>query len=369
MVVSAAKLEANRRNAQKSTGPRTEEGKKRSSLNAVTLGLRAETLILLDEDPLALADRKEAWRASLLPRDDVERSAVDDAVEYAWLRDRARRAQAARLATNIANAGVDQAKREADEVLRLGHKLFSDNRGPLAAYPHVDIEKDFSNKRVSHSDLVDDPEDPQRLVLHLQATAAGCQWMLDQWSELRSILAEGLSWQSADKLKAVRLLGRHPIEAADDRNVLMIFLACQTMEGQPITVIPEIWKELRDHERKPYARRLAGRGIDRLAPEVQRPGARSCWTSSSVSRRRSNSRPPHIAAVPRSSTPWPRTAFSLMRAPKANACAVSSSPAVVVSGVRWTRCARFARPRKVRCQWSVVRCQSPMPRPKRSTSA
>ena len=46
----------------------------------------------------------------------------------------------------------------------------------------------------------------------------------------------------------------------------MIFLACQTMEGQPITVIPEIWKELRDHERKPYAQRLAGRGIDRLAP-------------------------------------------------------------------------------------------------------
>ena len=137
MVVSAAKLEANRRNAQKSTGPRTEEGKKRSSLNAVTLGLRAETLVLLDEDPQGLADRKEAWRASLLPQDDVERNAVDDAVEYGWLRDRARRAQAARLATHIANAGVDQAKREADEALRLGHKLFSDNRGPLAAYPHV----------------------------------------------------------------------------------------------------------------------------------------------------------------------------------------------------------------------------------------
>ena len=37
-----------------------------------------------------------------------------------------------------------------------------------------------------------------------------------------------------------------------------------------------------------------------------------------MSRRRSNSRPPHIATVPRSSTPWPRTAFSLMRVPKAN---------------------------------------------------
>ena len=59
-------------------------------------------------------------------------------------------------------------------------------------------------------------------MLLLQATAGGCQWMLDRWSELTSILEEGLDWQSADKLKAVRLLGRHPIEAVDDRNVLMI---------------------------------------------------------------------------------------------------------------------------------------------------
>jgi hypothetical protein len=49
--------------------------------------------------------------------------------------------------------------------------------------------------------------------------------MLDRWwSDLRSILEEGLDWQSADKLKAIRLLGRHPIESVDDRNVLMVFV-------------------------------------------------------------------------------------------------------------------------------------------------
>ncbi len=270
MVVSAAKLEANRRNAARSCGPRTEAGKSVSKLNAVKHGMRAATLVLLDEDAQALDDRKADWAASLMPRGAAEQRIVDDAVEYTWLRDRARRAQEARLATNIVNAGVDEAIREADEVLRLGQKLFWDNRGPLANYPHYDMQEDGNPEcvpLVSESDLAADPEDPQRLVLHLQATAGGCQWMLDRWSELRSILEEGLNWQSADKLKAVRLLGRHPIEAVDDRNVLMIFIACQAIESRTGIEIPEIWNELREYERKPYAQRLIGRGIEKLRPK------------------------------------------------------------------------------------------------------
>src|SRR5271154_2187746 len=180
MTVSAAKLEANRRNSQRSCGPRTEVGKSRSKLNAVKHGMRAATLVLLDEDPEALEDRRAEWAASLLPRGAAEQRIVDDAVEYTWLRDRARRAQEARIATNIVKAGVDENIREADEVLRLGQKLFADNRGPLANYPHYDREEDGHPEcvpLVSQSDIVDgDPEDPQRLVLHLQATAGGCQW-------------------------------------------------------------------------------------------------------------------------------------------------------------------------------------------------
>ena len=245
-------------------------GNRVSKLNAVKHGMRAATLVLLDEDAEALEDRKADWAASLMPRGAAEQRIVDDAVEYSWLRDRARRAQEARLATNIVNAGVDEAIREADEVLRLGQKLFADNRGRLANYPHYDMEKDEFPEcvpLVSQSDLLDDPEDPQRLVLHLQATAGGCQWMLDRWSELRSILEEGLDWQSADKLKAVRLFGRHPIEAVDDRNVLMIFAACQAIESQPCIPIPEIWNELREYERMPYAQRLIGREIEKLRPK------------------------------------------------------------------------------------------------------
>ena len=50
MVVSAAKLEANRRNAERSTGPRSQEGKSRSRLNALTHGMTAESAIVPGED-------------------------------------------------------------------------------------------------------------------------------------------------------------------------------------------------------------------------------------------------------------------------------------------------------------------------------
>ena len=95
MVVSTAKLEANRRNSQKSTGPRTEDGKKRSSLNAVTHGVTARTVLLPGEDAAALAARQQHLIDSFQPRSLVELALVEGMAGDIWRSDRAERADEA----------------------------------------------------------------------------------------------------------------------------------------------------------------------------------------------------------------------------------------------------------------------------------
>ena len=70
---SARQIEANRRNALRSTGPRTPEGKHASRLNAFKHGLRAEAMVIPgQEDPAELdailRDLREDWQPEVIPR-------------------------------------------------------------------------------------------------------------------------------------------------------------------------------------------------------------------------------------------------------------------------------------------------------------
>ena len=71
-MTSFRQIEANRRNACKSTGPTTEEGKQRSRCNAVRHGLTAETVIGALED----AEDYKAFEASIIADYDAQ-SAVE----------------------------------------------------------------------------------------------------------------------------------------------------------------------------------------------------------------------------------------------------------------------------------------------------
>lgn len=85
-------LAANRRNASKSTGPRTPEGKAAVARNRLTHGLVARGFLPL-EDPADLAGLRESLRAELAPVGTLETALVDRAAEILFRLRRAGRAE------------------------------------------------------------------------------------------------------------------------------------------------------------------------------------------------------------------------------------------------------------------------------------
>src|SRR5262249_35093784 len=67
VMASLRQINANRANAQRSTGPRTDEGKAASRANALKHGLAGQGLCLPDEMAEAAAERTRQWHSSLKP--------------------------------------------------------------------------------------------------------------------------------------------------------------------------------------------------------------------------------------------------------------------------------------------------------------
>jgi hypothetical protein len=270
-MASAAQIEANRRNSQNSTGPRTQEGRNKSRFNAVKHGFRADKAILPGEDPAVLQERLDHWTADLQPRNSVEQYLVDRGVRLSWQLDRVTRAQDARTTTQIVEGGIEEAELRAEEILEIGKRLFWDNRGPINFYPHRPVREVSSYgdsvPRTSFCESPDDPDQPALLVRRLQSSAAGCQWMLDRWDELGTLVECDLAWLSPDKLKAIRLLGMQPIDAVDDLDVARIFLACYVIRGSTGDPFLEILHELYTREEMIFRSQLAARKLTMFLPK------------------------------------------------------------------------------------------------------
>ena len=95
--VSDRKRAANLANAQKSTGPRTLEGKAHSSWNAMTHGLLSRRLLLPDETFEQLTAFADAWRAQLAPATPVEEFWLHAIITTAWRLQRGANLEAAYL--------------------------------------------------------------------------------------------------------------------------------------------------------------------------------------------------------------------------------------------------------------------------------
>jgi len=92
-MTSQAQINANRLNAQKSTGPRTQEGKRTVSQNAVKHGLFAREAVIKCEDPAEYELHREAVLDELRPVGAVESMLAERIVSLSWRLQRVERMQ------------------------------------------------------------------------------------------------------------------------------------------------------------------------------------------------------------------------------------------------------------------------------------
>ena len=183
-------IEANRRNAALSTGPRTEAGKARSRANAVSHGLAAEHPEIDAEaaPSAAFVERRAKWAAEVRPSGEVAGWALDGAV--------------------AASLRIDSCGRAMDDLVartrQRAHLCWEEDRAVEAAEAFARLARN-----------------PILAARQLRTIPAGALLLIDAWVALGQAL-RSRDWTEAEASRALDLLGfdhdlREGLTAIDPR--------------------------------------------------------------------------------------------------------------------------------------------------------
>lgn len=125
-MATEAQIAANRRNAQLSTGPRTEEGKARAARSSLRHGLTAADLVLFDESEEGFDEFHTGVSRDLEPVGSVECALVERIAFLAWRIRRAGRAEAALINAEAQRRKEQVTTQSPKGMLRIDASLFFD---------------------------------------------------------------------------------------------------------------------------------------------------------------------------------------------------------------------------------------------------
>ena len=160
-MTSQARIDANRKNALLSTGPRTAEGKERTRLNGLKHGLRSDEVVLPTEDRDAFDSHLAAWMDDWKPPTETRRFLVERAAVSAW-----------KLKRCLRNEKVRISSRTAAAVAEVNRGRETSVEAAIAALP----------------------KHPETSVALLMNSKLGVSRLLDLWTEMRNALAEPGFW-------------------------------------------------------------------------------------------------------------------------------------------------------------------------------
>ena len=280
-MASEAQINANKRNALRSTGPTSPSGRARSAMNRRKHAIRSEQEKLGRDESISYQSRFIRWTGNYAPKSDPEEFLVHANLFVASQMDRSKRAY-----FELAQSAIDTAEDvEIEDVYSMGNLLFSDPRGvPAAMYGtrRFNVKKPGGPSWGSETAPV---LDAGKLVRKLESSAMGCYWLLGVLEQLlekvrESILVRGRS--AADDQAAG---GGIPVETLADRRVAEVFAASYALrpKGKPfddllsdmsepaleahVKEIAVMWPDLSQKDEKEKARQSL---IDMVEGEIER---------------------------------------------------------------------------------------------------
>jgi hypothetical protein len=176
MIVSEARKAANRRNAKRSTGPKTEEGKQRSRANALKHGLCASVVVA--EDAKLVRQRASDWFDALKPQCEFHSWLVDEVAIISLRIDRCERMERRARDLKAMRAELCWEDDRRLDAVRLGGLL---------------------SKR------------PDEVIEELRRTPQGCEWLMTRWAMLARTADVNGKWTPEQSRMAFDLLGT-PVE-------------------------------------------------------------------------------------------------------------------------------------------------------------
>ena len=167
-------IEANRRNAGRSTGPTSEAGKARSRANATKHGMAGASAVVEPGLSAAFQERRARWAAEQQPVGEAAGWALDRAV--------------------AASLRIEACERSMEELTAASRE-----RARLAWDQDRAVEAATTFGRLAR--------DPVLASRQLQTSLAGVERLLEAWLGLAATLVDGEDWSESEASRALDLLG------------------------------------------------------------------------------------------------------------------------------------------------------------------
>ena len=124
-MASSAQINANHLNSQKSTGPKSPDGKKRSSLNAMRHGFTGQLLVVPEAESAIYQKHCHEYHAEFTPKGKLETDLVQEIADLRWSIDRIRAHESNLFAIEAVSTrgGLDSGDPDINSALAIADSL------------------------------------------------------------------------------------------------------------------------------------------------------------------------------------------------------------------------------------------------------